>query len=204
MQIQPIFNNFLATEFLDIDNNALSIYCKEKYKEQQELNPSLSCFLNLSAAETKPLMDAINQTLGFLHRDLGFIKEARQEITSAWINVNNNPLIDGAHSHGGSFFSGVYYVKSDQNSGCINFLNTNREAVSTFLPWMTVAPNSFNGSKIRHAPNPGKLLIFPSWLIHYVEHNPGDDDRISVAFNTKIVIPDEISNRYIYGWKPIS
>jgi hypothetical protein len=36
MQIQPIFNNFLATEFLDIDNNALSIYCKEKYKEQQE------------------------------------------------------------------------------------------------------------------------------------------------------------------------
>ena len=60
MQIQPIFNNFLAIEFLDIDNNALSIYCKEKYKEQQELNPSLGCFLDFSAAETKPLIDAIN------------------------------------------------------------------------------------------------------------------------------------------------
>jgi uncharacterized protein (TIGR02466 family) len=204
MQIQPIFNNFLAAEFLDIDNNALSIYCKEKYKEQQELNPSLGCFLDLSAAETKPLMDAINQTLGFLHRDLGFIKEARQEITSAWINVNNNPLIDGAHSHGGFFFSGVYYVKSDQNSGCINFLNPNREVVSTFLPSMTVAPNSFNCATIRHPPFPGKLLIFPSWLIHYVEHNLGDSDRISIAFNTKIVMPDEISNRYIYGWKAVS
>jgi len=204
MQIKSIFNNFLAIEFLDIDNNALSIYCKEKYKEQQELNPSLSCFLDFSADETKPLMNAIERTLSFLHQDLGFIKEARQEITSAWINVNNNPLIDGAHSHGGFFFSGIYYVKSDENSGCINFLNPNRDVVSTFLPSMSVAPNSFNCATIRHPPFPGKLLIFPSWLIHYVEHNSGDSDRISIAFNTKIKMPDEISNRYIYGWKAVS
>lgn len=190
MKIKPIFSNFTAIEFLNINNDALASYCKEKYQQQQETGTGLSCFLDLEAPEIKQFIDAINSNLKGLHNDLGFIKESHQEVAHAWININNNRFIDGAHSHAGFFFSGVYYVKSNENSGHINFLNPNRELMSTIYPPMCTAPNSFNSATIRHEPTPGKLIIWPSWLLHYVDHNIGESERISIAFNTRIIMPD--------------
>jgi uncharacterized protein (TIGR02466 family) len=196
MKINTVFSNFIAQDFLNIDNDALAIYCKEKYQEQQELNPKYSCYLNFDAPEVKPLFSVIEKNLKFLHHSLGLTPNSRQELTKAWVNVNNNIFIDGAHSHPGFFFSGVYYVKSDQLSGSINFLNPNRELLSTIPPPAIAITNSFNSAIISHAPIPGKLLIFPSWLIHYVEHNFGDSERISIAFNTRIIMPEGLMANY--------
>jgi len=197
MKINTVFNNFLAIEYIDLDNNMLAIYCKEKYRLQQQVNPRMSPYMDLSDPKIKPLVDAITQNINILHKDLGFRSDSRQEITNMWININNNIYIDGAHSHPGYFFSGTYYVKSDSDSGHINFLNPNRELISTILPPMSNNPNSFNCATIRHQPDPGKLIVFPSWLIHYVEHNLTEhSERISIAFNTKIIMPEGLMDDY--------
>ena len=35
-------------------------------------------------------------------------------------------------------------------------------------------------------PEKGKLVLFPSWLEHYVEPNLTNENRISLSFDTKI------------------
>jgi hypothetical protein len=32
-------------------------------------------------------------------------------------------------------------------------------------------------------PEAGKIVVFPSWLQHFVHPNAGDTDRVAVAFN---------------------
>ena len=35
-------------------------------------------------------------------------------------------------------------------------------------------------------PEKNSLLIFPSWLPHYVENTNREEDRLSIAFDTEI------------------
>jgi hypothetical protein len=46
--------------------------------------------------------------------------------------------------------------------------------------------NKFTSTDMSVVPSPGKLVLFPSWLVHYVENNLDDTDRISIAFNIEI------------------
>ena len=46
--------------------------------------------------------------------------------------------------------------------------------------------NKFTSTDMSVEPAPGKLVIFPSWLVHYVENNLDNTDRISIAFNIEI------------------
>ena len=196
MQIQSNFGNFIAHEFLNVDNNSLAVYCKNKYTEHRKTQPKASCWLNLSDPEVKPLIDIITKQLNELHYQLGFRKDSRQEIKEAWINVGNNEYIDAAHSHQGWFFSGTYYVQSGPESGRIRFMTPIREMTTVILPEMCEKINGFNSSEGEHGPDPGKLIIWPSWLIHYVTQSAGAIERISIAFNTKIIMPEGSMSRY--------
>jgi hypothetical protein len=44
--------------------------------------------------------------------------------------------------------------------------------------------------KIRKRPQAGTLLVFPSYLRHWVYPNEQDDLRISIAFNAKFRMKD--------------
>jgi uncharacterized protein (TIGR02466 family) len=46
--------------------------------------------------------------------------------------------------------------------------------------------NSFTQSVVSVQPKTGSLIIFPSWLMHYVVPNENKDDRISLAFNAEV------------------
>ena len=35
-------------------------------------------------------------------------------------------------------------------------------------------------------PEPGKLVLFPSWLLHQVRYYRGTAERISIAFNLSL------------------
>ena len=46
--------------------------------------------------------------------------------------------------------------------------------------------NKFTSTDMSVTPSPGKLVIFPSWLVHYVQNNLDNSDRISIAFNVNV------------------
>lgn len=112
--------------------------------------------------------------------------KVQEMLAHAWANVSRADSYRKIHNHESCTWSGVYYVKSDlvkeksPSSGNIEFLDPRMLCLQTELP------NSNFGNRIRVVPRAGRLVIFPNWLLHYV--NPVEDDslRICVAFNIKL------------------
>nr|WP_010133249.1 TIGR02466 family protein [Microbulbifer agarilyticus] len=115
-----------------------------------------------------------------------FTPRAEDMLAHAWANVSRGDSYRKIHNHESCTWSGVYYVKSDLvkeksvSSGNIEFLDPRMLCIQGELP------NSSFGSRVRVIPRAGRLVVFPHWLLHYV--NPVEDDslRICVAFNVKI------------------
>jgi uncharacterized protein (TIGR02466 family) len=108
----------------------------------------------------------------------------------AWTTICRNGAYHAPHSHPGSAWSGVYYVDSgtfNPNrplSGVLEFLDprVGVEAVS--------APGDPYGEPVRVRPESGLLVIFPSWLYHWVHPYVGQSPRIAVSFNVTLGAPD--------------
>lgn len=101
-----------------------------------------------------------------------------------WANVNRRGDYNMLHVHPGSTWSGVYYVdagdaaETPPQNGRLTFVSPNLASTNGFFP-NTVA-NSFSVT-----PQPGLMLVFPSYLQHLVHPYRGERPRISIAFNVK-------------------
>jgi uncharacterized protein (TIGR02466 family) len=191
MQIVPIFINFLATETLRLDNNRIEKFChalKESSGGRVVSNGGgwQSNDLALDTPELQELFHTITDKLNELHRYFGFDESMRQSIADAWINISKKGNFNYAHNHPGMFFSCVYYVKGGQNKGNIEFTTPIEGHAYTIQNNMVAAHNSFTGHALSIPPITGELLIFPSWLNHFVRQNETDEDRISIAINSAI------------------
>jgi uncharacterized protein (TIGR02466 family) len=105
---------------------------------------------------------------------------------TAWATVCRAGAYHAPHSHPDSAWSGVYYVDGgaenpDQPlSGMLEFLDprAGAEAVS--------APGDPYGEPFRVRPQAGLLVVFPSWLYHWVHPYAGETPRIAISFNATI------------------
>lgn len=108
---------------------------------------------------------------------------------SAWANVNRAGHFNGIHYHAGGFWSGIYYVAIEQGgaqeagSGAVGFRSPSQAGiVASNIQAPAVLQQAFR-QEISMQPTPGLMLIFPSWLEHWVNPYTGTDPRISVAFD---------------------
>ena len=130
-----------------------------------------------------PLLHAIEEhCLDYIHE---IVSIQNCYLNNAWININSKGNSNFPHDHPGSVVSGVYYVRLPENSGKLVFENPSGKLISTY--WnMRGGPNEWNraNSEVWSLDSSeDTLLIFPSWLDHYVEPNESDEDRISISFN---------------------
>jgi uncharacterized protein (TIGR02466 family) len=99
-----------------------------------------------------------------------------------WMNVNEYGHFNWCHTHPESALSGVYYVKTPNNCGNIEFQNPSMDLMTS----MKVKKyNAFNSSSIVVPSEEGTMYIFPSWLPHKVHPNLSNEERISISFNLK-------------------
>lgn len=99
-----------------------------------------------------------------------------------WVNVNKKHDYNVAHIHSNSAISGCIYLQVDMDSGKIVFRNPT-PSVHYQLP------NNIEGfyESFKVTPQNGTLVMFPSYLDHYVEENNSDLTRISIAFNCDVI-----------------
>ena len=100
-----------------------------------------------------------------------------------WANINPPGGMNQPHIHPNALFSGVYYVKSQPQSGRLKIYDP-RPGVQLNMP--SRKPGTPGKDLWREAyidPIPGRIVMFPSWLWHAVEENKSNDIRISVSFN---------------------
>jgi uncharacterized protein (TIGR02466 family) len=101
-----------------------------------------------------------------------------------WININPRHAFNAPHAHAGYGWSGCYYVQQptvqEGRSGEIEFLDP-RSGVDGW----PMTNGELTMTKFRIRPDAGSLLIFPSYLRHWVYPNEQDEERISIAFNCR-------------------
>lgn len=102
-------------------------------------------------------------------------------ITEMWLNRNGPGDLNKLHIHPHSMLSGVYYVQVPPHSGNIEFLDPVLARTATSFP--KTEKRQCNASTAEFEPVEGRLMIFPSWLQHWVQPNQGTGDRVSISFN---------------------
>jgi hypothetical protein len=102
---------------------------------------------------------------------LTFPDDAKESLF-LWIGMHGNGSFHEAHHHEHSAISGVFYLATPSGAGQIVFQDP-RGSLPPF------------GKTLRVTPSPGKLIIFPGWLMHAVlpSMNPLQEPRISISFN---------------------
>ena len=103
-----------------------------------------------------------------------------------WININGTGGFNTPHDHSGFHWSGVYYVSvppaPQGRSGLIEFLDPRGATGMKGLEG-----GEFFASKFQIRPVAGHTIVFPSYLRHWVYPNQEAEERVSIAFNARIV-----------------
>jgi len=107
------------------------------------------------------------------------------EIEQAWINVFEPGSQEGQHTHDGSLLSCSYYVDAPGDCGRIVFPAPigARRSYREFTK--TSGPNLLTRPEIAVDPQPGRFVMFESWMPHYIQCNKSDKIRISIAINLR-------------------
>ena len=109
--------------------------------------------------------------------------DRRPKLGNMWANINYPGGYNRPHVHPNCLFSGVYYVKSNKNSG-VFVANDPRPGIQTMMPARKPGrPPKHLWREVHLEPREGRIIIFPFYLWHGVEANKSNDMRISVSFN---------------------
>ena len=100
----------------------------------------------------------------------------------AWANVNREGDFNRVHTHPGATWSGTYYVDTGEpeagDGTPIHLIDPCQGRANTFLPQLV-------NTTVLQRPEPGLMVLFPSYLPHMVFSHRGGKPRISIAFNMR-------------------
>jgi uncharacterized protein (TIGR02466 family) len=130
------------------------------------------------------MLEAVRVCTGNVSPNFDFTRYGIQ--AEGWINVMGRGGFNTPHDHPAWVWSGCYYVnvpESDKEmSGNIEFFDTR-----TNLRTLTVEGAACFASKLTVKPRSGMILVFPSYLRHWVYPNESDQDRVTIAFNARFI-----------------
>ena len=196
MQLMPLFANFLVTDTLDVDNDAIikEIHAKDEATKDRK---GKSIFFDGSENAIRSMLNEASKRIEKLHETLNLRSDVSNNVYRAWASIGTNQYITEPHHHleePDSVFCGVYYPRAVQQGFPLVFMNPNNTQDAALRHWVhdgSKQKTIYTAQQWRVQPETGKLIIFPSWLMHYVWAEDGSslnpEDRISLAFNTRFV-----------------
>jgi len=196
MKFQNLFSSFVAVDQLenDLDNDAIVDFVYERRKDDSKFKWAgaySSGHLPLDLLEKEPLKALVEQMDIRIRRvrdTIGIRNDVPHRIVNYWANIfeptgANHIPAHPPHIHANYFLSVVYYPKAGERAGDLTLMSP-FNAVEATMPFKHINEfSSWTASRWLVKPEPAKLVIFPSWVMHYVNTNLGDEDRISIAFN---------------------
>lgn len=188
--IEDIFRTPVYSTQLNVDNDELWQDCL-KIKRKHPGGNLISNrggyqsgqLLGLKTERFQKLANTIAKHAGDFSKQINLEIEKLKDL---WFNVNYYKDYNIAHDHFDAYnkLSGVYYVKAPRDCGRIILYHPGKYVEHS---WGVKTPkgkhNVWTASIWNHEAKPGKLIIFPSWLEHSVEHNLSKSPRVSFSFN---------------------
>jgi len=110
-----------------------------------------------------------------------------------WINVREPGERLEVHGHTESAIAATYYLKAKDGCGDLVCFDSSHS-----IDWEN---NKLSGSPFmrerRYKPVEGRLIFFPSYVLHGVDENKSDDLRISLSTDLRKVVEKNASNTVI-------
>lgn len=145
------------------------------YSSMAQLHRSFSTFASLA----RHIDRHVRAFAAKLDLDL---RERRLEMTDCWVNVMPRFAMHGLHLHPLATISGTYYLRTPRGCSRIRFEDPRLAQMMAAPPRLPDARPD-NRQQVLYDVEPGKLLLWESWLRHEVQSNPVDAERVSVSFN---------------------
>lgn len=145
-----------------------------------------------------PELIALNQTItqhlhNYYHAVYMPTEPLHPYVTHSCVNFNEKGHIHHGHRHPNSFASGVLYIDVDDDNDGIVFQSDQFDMVTIDN---ILQPNGYNMKDYLHRVRNNMIVIFPSVLVHGVDPNERDEERVSLAFNSWF---SGTVGRYDYG-----
>jgi len=140
------------------------------------LRPSDSPLLVEAAALISPLLVDFGALL--------FGERLGWSLKEMWVNVLDTGGRQAMHNHANSFISGVVYLTRTHPDARTVFMKAPGGTDFSFKnDHAHMTTGQYNADKwISMPPEPGDIVLFPSYLMHAVPPNPGER-RITMSFN---------------------
>lgn len=167
--VEGLVNHFSAQA--DIANNSSG-----SLSHTAMLRPSDSPLLVTAATAITPLLSEFGALM--------FGERLGWSLKEMWVNVLDTGGRQAMHNHANSFISGVAYLTPTHPDSRTVFMKAPGGTEFSFKnDHAGVVTGPYNADKwISPAPEPGDIVLFPSYLMHAVPPNPGER-RITLAFN---------------------
>lgn len=140
------------------------------------LKPSDSPLLVAAATAITPLLSELGALL--------FGERLPWSLKEMWVNLLDTGGRQAMHNHANSFISGVAYLTPTHADARTVFMKSPGGTDFSFKnDHARAVSGPYNSEKwVSPQPEPGDIVLFPSYLMHAVPPNPGER-RITLAFN---------------------
>lgn len=135
-------------------------------------------------SKVKNLIDVIKAKVLDFAAGFGIKKTSNElECKHFWFNIAETGCYQEYHQHCNSHFSCVYYVDVDKDSGNLIFKSIDSITDMHALPVDNDNLTDLSYKTCSYMPKNSNLFIFRSNILHMVEKNLSDKNRISISMN---------------------
>ncbi len=145
-------------------------------------------FFNLAHPAVEWLKTCVNKSVGDYLASQSIDYDLNWSL-QGWANINRKGDYHNLHNHPHSYLSGTYYVavppqqampsqRTDLNPGAISFFDPRAQANMS-----AIKGDDQIDPEYRVLPVAGTILLWPSFVDHWVHPNTSDELRISISFN---------------------
>ena len=148
----------------------------ENLSHTEMLKPADSTLFVEAAARVTPKLADIGALM--------FGERLGWSVKEMWVNVLDKGGRQAMHNHANSFISGVVYLTATHPDARTVFMKSPGGHDFAFKnDHARTVPGAYSADKwVSPQPDPGDLVLFPSYLMHAVPPNAGER-RITMAFN---------------------
>ena len=186
-----VVHEVTVKNFKSIKKDLVNYVYEQKQRDSQGVSfsnvggwqsgPSYSNFDNI-------LLTTITETLipYFSNNVLDMSKKI--QYNGLWMNINRKGDYNTSHDHAMCHLAGVFWLKTPKNCGNIHFFSphsfTHGSEMQRYTEDFQKKTNVY--SSYWFSPVEGSILVFPACLIHRVDSNQSEEDRISASFNLEL------------------
>ena len=174
-----IINKEMLEYIIDLQNKDPEGLLKSNFKGWHSKD------FNIKHEQPKNFIEGIKKNINLALNDMGWdLSSQTVKIKSVWAIINEKDAWNQKHHHSNSDLSAAYYVSAHDNCGDIVFYDPRPAPVHNHP--ISKSPNKLNATVNSIKPEPGMLVLFPSYLEHSVNPNKSDKKRIVISFNLSL------------------